>query len=88
MIRHRKRITVYTSIICIIIIVGMISFTIKKRRQGFNEIRKGNDFMIITYEHDYKTEKIVTEEEWLQELKFITGSSLEKVNLELYEMLN
>lgn len=49
---------------------------------------EGNYFRIITYEDDNKTEKIVTEEEWLQELKFITGSSLEQVNIELYEMLN
>lgn len=48
---------------------------------------EGNYFRIITYEDDNKTEKIVTEEDWLQELKFITGSSLEQVNIELYEML-
>lgn len=47
---------------------------------------EGNYFRIITYEDDNKTEKIVTEEEWPQELKFITGSSLEQVNIELYEM--
>lgn len=46
-----------------------------------------NYFRIITYKNDKKTEKMVTEE-CLQELEFITGFSLEQVNIDLYEMLD